>query len=796
MTMDIFTPEDQTPEEQLKHNRKRLISIFKREITDPNMRKMIFGTAVDDEEELLDVLCKTKMFPLYFKNILTMAFYYTYACYCYVLETGSTTLDNPSNIEAKRIKKCLKDTLLINAITMGYMEFVMTDVQIELAKGSDSDLKPMLGKLGNFDQGFTFHEMLASIIDYEKNHSRIEAGKLELTSLFLDIVDNLSFLRTYCLVEDSPYQFRFITKLCKEYREDDESYKASPYDELKLEHLLLRQDDRFYRLHSIEKGEVGETKRLIIRLSYVAIRDERPLTFTLPQDEGEPPHHLSGFNPQEIYEYIVSSELDPHQSARTAGPNEMSISQIHAINYKYLKHLALAISDTLSKFQHTQDVLRRKFANIYPYLFDKRQNNDPFVDAAQDEQDDTDWDSVILMLLIEASPTAVLETIIRTDTGKDKPLFCSLGRDLYKRVYNAEGMALFNRPAAEIVQAVRAIIRKKLIVGEAGGFGKLPKGNLLDTKLFPKAAAILLLAQLDACSEKTREEDISYTGNLSNNITFLKREADEETDPIKKIRYASIILSETLKHIMCFYAGLEKYGERKIPFDAEARYHPLSESAVQIALKKLYKAFLTGATACAKSLPSTPAETTPPADALALLQRFVDFCNGFSQANDAAKSKHLNAAIGRFEIVDISRFNHLTQRLRAIDTRSISDATATEWVAVTLDILEFFKSGSTPDRHMDGDLLNAVYPFTAMFNKGRVNLDGYETITFSLNLDPDEDDKGHEINVLSEFQYNHHEVYHCLPNVTRSNFKWWIDPVLISFRDFNRIFEEMREEDN
>jgi len=117
-------------------------------------------------------------------------------------------------------------------------------------------------------------------------------------------------------------------------------------------------------------------------------------------------------------------------------------------------------------------------------------------------------------------------------------------------------------------------------------------------------------------------------------------------------------------------------------------------------------------------------------------------------------------------------------------------------VDITLDILEFFKTGSTPDVHMEGDLLNAVYPFTAVFNKGRENPDGYKTITFSLNIDPDDEDKGHEINVLSEFRYDHNEVYYCLPNVIRSNFKWWIDPVLISFRDFNRIFEDIRKEED
>ena len=136
-------------------------------------------------------------------------------------------------------------------------------------------------------------------------------------------------------------------------------------------------------------------------------------------------------------------------------------------------------------------------------------------------------------------------------------------------------------------------------------------------------------------------------------------------------------------------------------------------------------------------------------------------------------------------------------RLREL-TDEEDRTTANAWINVALDILEYFKTGSLRDTSMDGDIFNAIYPFTAVFNRGKENLDGYKTVNFSLNIDVDEDTPGDQhmdINVLSEFVYDRSEVYYCLPNILRSNYKWWIDPILISFREFNDIFSDIRKDD-
>lgn len=772
--------------EELIKKRKLLKGIFNNDITDPLIRTVIFGENIDTEEDLGRILKDTKMYPAYFKNILFLAFYYVYSCYRYDLENDNSVASNVKNHVALRIKKYLDETLSSNSVTMELVEFVLVDIQNELCLGEKSDLKPMLEKLGDFGRGFNFSPMLKAIAEYDRFHGRSETGRLEMTTLMLDIIENLTFLRDYCLVEDSEYQFRFISKQCIKYRSYDDSYEPAPYEELLLEHMFFRRGRRFYRLYSIEKGE--SKKQFVVRLRYLALKDDYPLLFTLPQDENEPEHHLSGCDPQELYEYIVSNELNPHQPVRTTDQDVMSIGQIHTINYKYLRHLALAISDTISVYASGRVALYNRFAKKYPYIFESRNTDSNFEQS--ESYNYLDWDSIVIMLLIEVSPTVVLETVIRTDVDDNKPLFCALGRDLYKRVYEVEGLSLFCQKPEKVVEAVRAIIKSKLVLGEAGGFGKLPTERVY-VKSFPRAAAMLLLSRLNDCQENNKEDGLSYTGNLGHNIRFLKKEMKEDIDPDKLVRYACIILGETLKHIMSFYAGLIAYGSIKGEFDAKSRYVSMSEKTINAAQKSMCKAFLEAAREMAVKLPAEVA--TEPGAIMELLSRFVTYCEKSSQANDANVSKSLCAAVGRFEIMDTSRLERLIQMLPSLDARITRDD-ANVWTRTTLEILEFFRSGSTSDMHMDSDVFNVVYPLTATFNKGRENPDGYKTITFSLNIDFDEDDKADEINVLSEFKYDPNEVYYCLPNITRSNFKWWIDPVLISFRDFNRIFEEIMED--
>ncbi len=776
--------------EEIKALRNALRYAFEKEIPDENIKQYIFGPKGYSE----DAIRETNAYPRYFNNVLSLAFYFVYACYRCDMDQGYGDMDNLTSHNAKRIKNSLENALVRYPITADLIQFVLTDIQFELAQGASSKLKNVFVKLcaGN-TEGFNFNTYFAIIAEYNRNPSRFQYSKVALMTLFKDLINNLTFLKEYRLVQNGPDSFQFITHRCA----DMLAMGIAPdsrehYNDMSVEHLLFLDNAKYfggiYRLFSIEAGEkmVDKEQELTINLRYFTPGDERSLLFSLPEESTKEGSHLEGQRVSDVYEETVGADLIQDKEQRNAKKNSNSIDQVHTVNYKYIKNLALAISDAISANHGTKEFLYHRFHGAYPYIFERR-GADPDADPCSE----LDWDSVVIMLLIESSPTVILEHIIR----KNRQMFYTIGYNLYKRIYDTENLAIFARDPEELEKVVHKLIDAKFILGEAGGFGKLPTEKTY-SKLFPRAAAMLILSKLNDLQESDSEESLIYTGNLRNNISLLQR-ASTEFDLEKGLKYACIILGETVKHTVSFYAGLFAYGKAKAVFDAEAAGKTLNKKELQKHQKKLESIFLDAARRQAEQLPTGAAVDTDAA--LELLDIFVDFCKKCTLLDNSTiseTSKNLHAAVGKYEIIDLRRFGSMEVRLRK--NRGTDRTSVKAWIDTTLEILEFFETGSMRENTMDSDLFNAVYPFTAVFNRRKENQDGYKTVNFSLNIDTDEETPAIQpldINVLSEFVYDRSEVYYCVPNVLRSNYKWWIDPILISFRDFNDIFSDIRKDD-
>ena len=772
---------------ELKRIRAQLQYVFEDEITDENIRHFIFGKYGYD----LKTIKATNEFPKYFKNILTLTYFFAFACYQRDLNEGFGDMDNVKGHVALRVKRYLEDSLATNPITMSLIEFVLSDIQTDLALGGSSELNATFSNLGTFDNGFNFQPYLKSISKYEESPNRFRASKLEMTVLLLRMVENLTFLKKYNLIEDAPGKFRFASDTClKKQKLGIELSKSERYDELPVDHLFFKDSTLpgiIFRLYSLETGESSEgaVAQNLLRLRYVSTIGNQTRIFTVPGETGD--SHLSDADPILLYEEIVAFEWNKHKELRSAGMDALSICQIHTVNYKYLKPLALAISDVLSDHDEAKRKLHGLFSKKYSYIFEQKRQMILSNETGSDQYDLLDWDSIIIMLLIEASPTVVLEAI----TQINRDLFYLICQDLYKRVYDVENLTLFKGTKDQIKAAIDAIIEKKLaLMSKDSSFSKLSANQMRD-KLFPKAASMLLLTKLNDLQNDDIEENLVYTGDLDTYLSLLKR-TKEELDSEKQIKYSCIILGETIKRLICFYEGLIAYGEKKAPYDKQARCKSLDKDEIKKVQNKLEKVFLNAAETAASDFPSEPSRD--PASALAILDQFCTLCKKCASLDNNKMSQHLVAAIGRFEIVDATRFGKFVQQLRTLNTPSLEQH-AGKWLDVTLEMLEYFESGRTRKITMDDDLLNAVYPFTISFKKGKENLDGYKTVTFSLDIVMDEKNKEEEINVLSEFIYEPNEAYYCLPNIIRSNYKWWIDPVLVSFRKFNHILSAERKED-
>lgn len=764
--------------------------IFESEITDENIRRYIFGAKAYKEK----ILWQTRSYPVYFNNALTLAFYFVYACYRCDMNEGYGDMENLTSHNAKRIKNSLENALVRYPITPELIQFVLTDVQFELAQGDSSKLRNVFTKLcATSPEGFNFNPYFSVIAEYNQSPSRFQRDQEELWVMFRDLLDTLTFLKDYALLQDAPDAFRFCThRAAAMLARGSAPSKRDRYCDMPMDHLLFLDDSKYfggiYRLFSLDKGEktVDGNSELILNLRYFTPGNDRSLLFSLPEEAAKGESHLYRQRVRDVYSETVGMDFVQDKEEFPSKKNANSIDQIHAVNYRHVKNLALAISDALSSSSsNNKTFLYRKFHKEYPDIFERRGT-----DSDADICEELDWDSVVIMLLIEISPKVVLENIIR----RDRDLFFKICANLHARSYDPEKLSVFALDKPVLEDVVNKLSAAKFILGEAGGFGKLPTEKTY-SKLFPRAATMLILSKLNDMDEDDAEESLIYTGNLQNNIALLER-ASTEFDLEKGLRYACIILGETVKHTICFYEGLFAYGKAKSELSKKTAGKTLSRKALLEQQKKLETEFLKAARAKAETLPAEVAVDTK--NALKLLDLFVEFCGKCTLKDGMIleNSKHLYAAVGKYEVVDLRRFDTMAAQL--MGHRGTDPTSVKAWVDTTLEILEFFATGAMPDTTMDNDLFNAVYPFTAVFNRRKENQDGYKTVNFSLNIDTDEESpvlKPLDINVLSEFVYDRSEVYYCVPNVLRSNFKWWIDPILISFRDFNNIFSDIRKDD-
>jgi len=775
--MDINVQNSAKEQQRLTRHIERLLED---DISDANILRYIFGT--DDMDELIEeTLYEYRQFPLYMKNILSLTFYFSYACYRYDTDYGNIDSEKMTKHNSKRVIKSLRDAFVRYPATQELIQFVLTDIQFDLAQGT-GELKDIFSDISNRDMSrFSFNPYFKLIALYDKNPSRFQyESKLEMLQMLKELLETLTFLQHYELQQQSKDMFCFVSK----------SSASCEFTSLPLKHVFFQDPQYFggiYHLFSIESRAHGDSADNVVQPAVVLryFSGSNSLTFSVPSVEGdeEDASHLAEHRPDELYMEVTGWEMELKAQVEKIAKNSNNIDQIHTVNYKYIKNLALAISDAISSNEGSKEALYTRFGKQYPYIFQKPDVQTHGILGYGEAV--LDWDTVVIMLLIEASPTAVLEHLM----WRVPQTFY----DIVTNLYNRTNLEFFKSKRSALDAEVQRIHDQKLIIGEAGGFGKIstlkPTGRLL-----ARARAMLLISRLSVMQENEKDESLIYTGNLRSNISLLqKMGAGEENE--RRVRYACIILSETLKHLLCFYSGLYRYGEMKAEYDNEVSNRCLTKAEIDDAQTKLENAFFSAAKAKVEVLSKNKYEADRPKDTLKLFREFIDFCDSKS-GKSGLESSCLYAAVGKYEIIDKYVLNKAYRRLSEVSNDPYRYADV--WIKTTLEILEYFKTGSFSDTPYDNDLFNTIYPFTAAFNRRKENPDGYKTVTFSLNIDIDNDHNVEyqtDVNVLSEFTFERSEVYYCLPNIIRSNHKWWIDPVLINFRKFNNIFNESRKEE-
>lgn len=768
-----------TPEESREQFAKRIDAIgryFEKYVSE-NITQYVFGGT-----KVARYVKRVANYPSYFNNIFSLAFIFAQGCLRCDNDSEDPVNQKASKQGSIRVINSLKKAYLHYPVTHELIQFVLSDIQFDMLQADGGELREVFENLCTFrPQDTPLATYYRVIAQWRASPSRFNMDGNELAGLFQSLLTCMTFLKNYDLERDEDGNLAFVKKDSDGFDGFDDS--AEKYSYIPLNHMIYYDPEKYadmYSLYAVEKREADGVKRLGLR--YVSGDGFNSLSFIVGENLAESSEGSElqiAYDAGDYYYEIFGEDWSFAEEDAAVKKNNNFIDQVHAINYKYIKNLALAISDTISTNRGSKRALYRAYHMRHKDVF--REVTEWLSNNEDIESLKIDWDGIIVMLLIESSPTSVLETLFRAVPQT----FMGIARNLCRRIGNEE-VSVLGKNDRELTEMVKEVMRTKLILGETSGFGKIPRVQS-DERLFARAAALLVVSSLSTAHEEETMERTICAGNIYDNITLLRRMKSDASNE-QKCHYVSIILGETFRHLLCFYRGLLAYGEIKVAYDAESGTHCFSEVQLASYQKRLQTAFFDAAKAEAASLAELDSAELD--GVRALLSRFTSLCEDCSSSavQASVSGRNLYAAIGRHDLLDVAEFKAYT-RMFTENYRSINESNVDAWISFALDILMYLRSGSFKPR--EESLFNAIYPFTATYNRGNENYDGYKTVTFTLNIDHDNDgvlDSKEYINVLSEFTYSLTNVFYCLPNVLRSNKKWWIDPVLISFKDFNDIF--------
>ncbi len=761
---------------QYKARLRYIEDYFTTKIDDDNIRQYIFNSS-----DFKRCAKKVPDYVAYIDNILSLAFIFAYGCFRMDYQMEPFTCESAKKPSSLRIINSLKKAYIQYPVTSDLIQFVLTDIQFDMAQGANSELYDVFKAMCPFtDRNFSLSKYYKLIKSWKACPARFTMDASELALLFATLLDNMTFLREYSL-RDEDGEFVFMEKKAELFGQ------MSKYSMIPANHLLFKNAAKyrgFFTLFSIDKKE-EKTPKLYLR--YVSNDGYNSVNVVVSQTAGDEENYIER-DAEEYYSEIIG-EREPVEGDDGQGLSVNFINQVHTINYKYIKNLALSVSDAISSNRGSKKVLRDAFRVHHPNIFFRE---DASVDILSDS---VDWDGIIVMLLIEASPTKVLEVLIR----KVPQTFYDIAKNLCKRIDNPE-MPIYGCSDDKLESLVKSIIKNNLIVDEAGGFHRNIRNGEVGSKLFAKAAAMLLISSLSSVMEEESDEKPICVGNIFENLTLLSK-LDGESSVELKEKKVSAVLGETFRHLLCFYKGVLAYGDIKAIFDIESCDCCLSQAKIKSYQARLKDAFMTAAEAEADRLKDYDSQNTK--NTLFLMDEFIKLCKQCSSSSGSGENlgRSLYVTLGKYEIMNVNDFEGRTgdffESFKAMET--FTPKAIEHYTKMALDILRFLIFGAFDLTSSIGVPLNAVYPFAATYSRGNENYDGYKTATFTLNIDLDYDDASdskddvngfskEDVNVLTEFSYAPGDVFYCLPNVLRSNKKWWIDPILVSFKQFNDIF--------
>jgi hypothetical protein len=434
----------------------------------------------------------------------------------------------------------------------------------------------------------------------------------------------------------------------------------------------------------------------------------------------------------------------------------------------------------------TKQILYEHFSQQYPDIFETGFNKQWY---------ELNWDNILTILMFEEGPSEILELIL----DSNGMYFEKILKNLEMR-YNVKGFVkniktvYENDQKKEMDMVRRYVDDRTTLVNNIKAINKtLMARSIID--------GLAKLEHNDTYSKTQFVESLPMRINSIKKLTLSNETMVGQTIKINKA------LEKTFRFIIPFYYGIVAYqrykdnaiieneANGKSDFDRNALFARCEEEFFDAAIKKTLEIYN-------KSLG-------------VLVEEFRNFA-GLLRKSEGKRQvvtddgKALKAAIGRDYLCTLRTFNKIltikynvysdgevkkkeTDIVGFINDVKHDKGNKTnsfmifkEFVRSVKELLYYFIYNEDYEREMVlGQQISydSIYPYVVRYTEKSENRDGYHINSFSIFFDADNGEK--EVKILSDREYEINEKYYCIPNVTMSNSRWWIEPFLISCRKYD-----------
>lgn len=751
-----------------------------------------FGEGI--EEYILSGLRKDEAFSqsenycLIFHNIINLAFIYAFSCFQTMVNFNHGTNESyefckeNGNSNSRRVlttmRKIYKECYLSNEL----MQFILMDLYFDYYAGEDD--RKLVNKIPAF---FNLH--------VEKNE------RIVLSDYFAWINGRMNSSR-YNPFEDTGVEdaevklekllksFPFLQLVSLKFDKESGWYYFD-LSELSIHYPHIYKGNRVYTFGILEKIK---TKRMFPgkyyflteingdSLKYEDIPQETYCICKLSQTVGVTERTEAGEflfvenpetklrNPIQMDKEAFLSYINPKAALEKDLSVEKTtsvIEHIYQVNYKYVKNLGLALADAITResYESFIDDLSQTYKRICPEAF-----------ANKNTKAKEDWDTILVMLLIELGPTVVLEKLFT--------VIKDIGFRICTNLISRFGPSISDKFGKELngPHDFDSLVEEKLQerITQYGASANENIKNRLRVEIKSNIILSAVVAAMSGDSSSISEKGISRFLSIINSSKTANNYTNEEK------QYVIDTTVSFLKRLNCFYRGLFAYGEKKIIEYNTGKI--LSNNRLAEIKKDCEQEFLGAAK-------EEYASIVDDNNIHSLLMRFIELSNKcYSEiegldSHVSNESKIIYSLLGHRFIINKDKWDFLEEKLMLAMNETRNDY----WVEKATDIMKFFTTGKSNTLSASMSLFDAIYPIVGNYYKMSKNQDGYDTAIFSLEIDANQNgitDIVNNVSILSEFEYELNAQYYCLPNILRSTKDKWIDPFVIKCKIFDSIFEE------